>query len=101
MDGGAAGTVMGNMTQVHVPANITEDPLRATMTAYQPQMQAAQEQAASQHMAGPGSEEVAQAQVTVQRCKQVVTGRVTQQAVDAHRPRGSDRARSSRSPSAG
>ena len=44
MNGGAAVTVMGNMTQVHVPANITDDPSRATMTTYQPQMQAMQEQ---------------------------------------------------------
>ena len=101
MNGGAAGTVMGNMTQVHVPANITDDPSRATMTTYQPQMQAMQEQAAPLYIAGPGSEEVAQAQATVQKYKQVVAGQTTQQAVVAHRQSGSDRPRGSTSSCAG
>ena len=70
----------GNVRQIYVPVNLPEGP--ATMTIHQPPTQAVQEQAALEYVAGLGSEEVIQAQVTVQRYEQVAAGQMTQQVVE-------------------
>merc|ERR1740123_1856986 len=73
---------MGNVSQMHMPAQVVRDEARSTVTQHMPTTTAVREVGQAVYVTGPTVEEDGAAQVSVIHQEQLIMGEVQQQIVE-------------------